>query len=127
MMKQRKSMKRTAFKQNPNKPWKKLNHMSKKRREESKIRNAQWPEFLEKHPNCEIRSKVCTGRTECRHHLRGRTASAFLNEKEQVASCNCCNLYLETEEGKKWGKENGFRLDRIGITSYQANPSGYYE
>lgn len=88
--------------------------MSKRRLIESKIRNAQWPEFLEKNPFCEIQSRVCTGRTECRHHIRGRVGSFFLNQEEQKASCYACNLFLETAEGKIWGWNEGHRKDRIG-------------
>lgn len=91
-----------------------IRKVSKRRAAESKIRNKQWPEFLENHPHCEIGSKFCTRWTQCRHHLKGRVGSLFLDEKYQIASCNVCNLYLETAEGKKWGYENGFRLDRIG-------------
>lgn len=105
-------MKRSGFKRKST--WKRLNPIGKRKREETKIRNAQWPAFLEQHPYCEIRSRVCTGRTQCRHHARGRIGKAFLEEKDQFASCYDCNLFLETAEGKIWGKENGFRLDRLG-------------
>lgn len=96
--------------------WKRsrINPMSKKRRAESKIRNAQIPAFLEQHPLCEIRSPVCTGRTECRHHKKGRLGTLFLDPRFQVASCFMCNGYLETYEGRRWGKEREFVLQRLG-------------
>lgn len=92
---------------------KRVNPISKRRRQESSIRNKEWPQFLLLHPNCEIRSPVCTLWTECRHHKKGKIGKLFLDPEFQVASCYSCNSWLETYDGIVWGKKHGFKLDRL--------------
>ena len=127
-------MKRTPFKPKPGKVWKtlkrspirskqtekgafrwkRLNPVSKRKREEYPIYMAKRKAFLDSNKLCQIRSKVCTSKSTCIHHGRGRIGSNYLDDSTWFASCYACNSYLETYEGKIWGKENGFRLDRLG-------------
>lgn len=89
-------------------------------RNRSKRKEKEWRDyvkirdkFLSENKLCHVKSPVCTFHSECVHHRRGR--GIYLSEvKYFSASCSACNLWLETAEGKKWGYENGFRLDRIG-------------
>lgn len=71
--------------------------------------------FIEENPLCAIRSPVCTGKTQCRHHAKGRDGIRLIEEKWHVPSCYPCNIYIKNNY--KWGADRGFNLDRIGINN----------
>lgn len=87
-----------------------MRRISKRRQAEQRIYLAEREKFLKENPFCKIKSPVCTVDSSVVHHARGRIGKRYLNKKEWFASCFSCNDYLEKE--KKWGIENGFRLDR---------------
>lgn len=90
-----------------------INKVSKRRATEGRTYSKKRVIYLQKNPNCIIRSEVCTGLSTVIHHGRGRVGKNFLNEDDWFASCWKCNQYLE--DHKAWGTAMGFRLDRIGI------------
>jgi hypothetical protein len=56
-----------------------------------------YPVFLAKHPNCEVKlSPECTKKATCVHHINGRLKDNILNVETFMASCETCNLYVET-------------------------------
>jgi hypothetical protein len=90
-------------------------------RHRSKGKEGEWrkyvkerKEFIEENPKCVIRGPDCTDQTESVQHAIGR--GAYLRDKRYwYPSCNLCNGWLETAEGKIYGLKKGFRVDRIGL------------
>lgn len=63
-------------------------------------------EFRKKHPICELRTPVCTRKTQGVHHIKGRaTVDLLLDQSEWKAACNPCNLWVEQhpKEAKRLG------------------------
>lgn len=69
-----------------------------------------YPQFLKKHPFCEINSPVCTKVATCINHKKGRGKNEILNEETWEASCTACNGYIE--ENDSWARENGHKVSR---------------
>lgn len=92
-----------------------INPISKRRANENQKLRKITQELIRDNPDCQVRSRVCTGRSQCAHHKAGRIGARLLERKNLEPSCYSCNCYLETAEGKKWGYETGHRLDRLGI------------
>jgi len=89
-----------------------MRYRSKRKQREWRIYVKLVAAFLFENPWCQIKSPLCTGRADCVHHAKGRGALLCIVQY-WFASCHLCNGYLETYEGKVWGKEKGFRLDRL--------------
>lgn len=60
--------------------------------------------FVRENPECKMKTKVCTGTTQCVHHSKGRSTEALLlNMDYWVAGCLACNAYVETADGEARG------------------------
>lgn len=46
-------------------------------------------------PYCELKTPVCTGRTQGLHHIQKRNRSNLKEFSNLLASCNRCNLWVE--------------------------------
>lgn len=75
-------------------------------REYSKISKA----FLAEHEMCEIQSPECTGKATEIHHTKGRIGALLIDTKYFMASCSCCNQYVEKHDA--WARENGFKKSK---------------
>jgi hypothetical protein len=83
---------------------------SKKRKVINRDYDKEAKEFRENHPDCEIRSPVCTGHTQGVHHKKGR--GQYLLAKEFWAgACNPCNVYIE--DHPVWAREHGHKLSKF--------------
>lgn len=80
-------------------------------KEDKKILKKLAIKVLIQHPQCQIKSKNCTGKSECVHHKRGRLKDNILNEKTLVASCFACNLWVETNTAEAIAK--GFKKSKF--------------
>lgn len=67
--------------------------------------------FIQSRPLCEIKSPVCTVRTQGAHHPAGRDGDKLLKLEECFASCNACNSYVEAHD--QWARERGFKKSRL--------------
>lgn len=70
-----------------------------------------YPEFLSKHPVCEIKMKGCTVKATCVHHKHGRLKDNILNQKTWMASCSNCNLIVEIKDAE--AREKGFKKSKF--------------
>lgn len=69
------------------------------------------PIFLEKHPECEIKSPVCTGEATIVHHRKGRGKVDVTNVKTFVASCPPCNGWVEANDKK--ARDQGHKVSKF--------------
>jgi hypothetical protein len=74
-----------------------------------------YPIFLKKHPKCQIKSPVCTKKSTCIHHKKGRGKNEILDQGTWMASCEHCNSYVEQEHA--WAEKNGFKVSRHKVES----------
>jgi hypothetical protein len=70
--------------------------------------------FLSRPENvaCKINQEGCTKIATCVHHVSGRTGTKLKDEKDWMASCESCNLWVEVNDGK--ARELGFKKSRLG-------------
>jgi hypothetical protein len=61
---------------------------------------------------CQIDMEGCTKIATCVHHVSGRTRTKLKDEKDWMASCESCNLWVEVNDGK--ARELGFKKSRLG-------------
>jgi hypothetical protein len=61
---------------------------------------------------CKIDMPGCTKLATCVHHVSGRTGTKLKDEKDWMASCESCNLWVEVNDGK--ARELGFKKSRLG-------------
>lgn len=90
---------------------KKVNSRSKKQAKVMRLLKKAYPIYLEAHPECEIKSPVCTFHATVVNHNRGRGANV-LNQDDWCPSCPPCNNFIE--ENHAWAQEKGFKARRIG-------------
>lgn len=69
-----------------------------------------YDKFLAAHPDCEIRTEVCTGQAECVHHTEGRGVKVILDDSKWKASCSACNGEVENKDAE--AKANGNKVSR---------------
>lgn len=67
-------------------------------------------ELHSKSTDCEIKSPVCTHKSQGLHHTKKRTPSTLMNKKYLKRSCNACNLYME--EHPDWASEKGLSISK---------------
>lgn len=67
-------------------------------------------EYMKKHPTCEVRSEVCTGKSEDLHHKKPR-AYHLTDVTVFMATCRLCHEKIERED--LWARENGFKLNHL--------------
>ena len=78
-------------------PVRRLKKYSEKYKEILKEYTPKRKAFLEPRPYCEARTKVCTGRSEVIHHMKGKwSKDLYLDERYWMACCSACNLFIET-------------------------------
>lgn len=83
---------------------------SDKQKEIDKELKKLYPVFLaEKKFICEIQSPECTKTATCVHHKKSRGINEVLDVETFMASCERCNLYVETHDA--WAREKGFKLN----------------
>jgi len=70
-----------------------------------------YDRFLSSHPDCEIRSEVCTGPAECVHHTQGRGIKVILDDSKWKASCTACNTHVENKDQE--AREKGNKVSRL--------------
>lgn len=70
--------------------------------------------FLAKPENkkCKIVMEGCTVIATCVHHVSGRTGEKLTDEKDWLASCQSCNLWVEENDAE--AREKGFKKTRLG-------------
>lgn len=94
------------------KPVKKV---SDKRAAVNQVYSKQSKEIREARHWCEIKSPVCTGKTEGIHHKKGR-GKYLLSTETFIASCNACNAWVEAnpEEAKSLGvaEKRNYQIQR---------------
>lgn len=69
-----------------------------------------YDKFLADHPDCELRTDVCTGPAECIHHPEGRGVKVVLDTSKWKASCAACNHRVEVKDAE--ARENGHKTSR---------------
>lgn len=69
------------------------------------------PIFLAKHPECEIKSPVCTHEATIVHHKKGRGKVDVTNVKTFVASCPPCNGWVEQNDKK--ARDQGHKVSKF--------------
>jgi homoserine trans-succinylase len=67
-------------------------------------------EYMKTHPTCEVRSEVCTGKSEDLHHKKPR-AYHLMDVSVFMAVCRSCHQKIERDD--KWARENGFKLNHL--------------
>ena len=90
-----------------------LRAISKSKAKEHRLYVKEVRKHLEESEECEIKSPVCTYCATCVHHTKGRLGPLLRDQRFWKRSCALCNGYCE--DYKEWARENGFRLDRLGI------------
>lgn len=85
--------------------------VSAKRKKENKALAAIVKELMDKCPDCQIKSPVCTGKAQGSDHTQKRSPGNLLNRKNIKLACNACNLYKE--EHPEWAKKNGHSISRF--------------
>lgn len=94
------------------KPKKEIPKRSESMKETMKELKKLYPVFLAKHPNCEVNlSPQCTKKATCIHHRNGRLKDNILNVETFMASCETCNLYVETHSAL--AKEKGVKKSKF--------------
>lgn len=88
-----------------------LNKKSSKKKAVDKELKKLAPIFLAKHPNCEIKSPVCTGAATIVHHRKGRGKVDVTNVKTFVASCPPCNGWVESNDKK--ARDQGHKVSKF--------------
>lgn len=61
---------------------------------------------------CKIDMEGCTKIATCIHHVSGRTGTKLKDEKDWMASCESCNLWVEVNDGQ--ARKLGFKKSRLG-------------
>lgn len=61
---------------------------------------------------CAIGMEGCTKLATCVHHVSGRTGTKLKDEKDWMASCESCNLWVEVNDGE--ARKRGFKKSRLG-------------
>lgn len=69
-----------------------------------------YDRFLSNHPDCEVRTEVCTGQSECIHHTQGRGIKVILDDSKWKASCSACNNHVENKDAE--AREKGNKVSR---------------
>lgn len=83
---------------------------SDKRKELNKLYDAEARLYRKEHPDCAIKSPVCTKRTQGVHHIKGR-GKYLLDKTTWEPACNACNAYVERHH--QWAIENGHKQSRL--------------
>lgn len=73
-----------------------VKRFSKKRKRENKSYSVFRKQFLEEHPECEAKLKMCRGEATDVHHRAGRVGDNFLDTDTWLAVCRPCHLYIES-------------------------------
>lgn len=61
--------------------------------------------FVKEHPNCELKMKGCTGKTQGVHHTEGKDSiELLLDETKWMGACNHCNLTAEIKDAEARSK-----------------------
>lgn len=60
---------------------------------------------------CQIGMEGCTKVATCVHHVSGRTGTKLKDEKDWMASCDSCNLWVEVNDGE--ARKRGFKKSRL--------------
>jgi hypothetical protein len=65
---------------------------------------------------CEVKSPVCTGKGEHGHEiLKSSQGGSRTDPANVLDSCDRCNSWLETLEGRRWGLKNGKVIERRSL------------
>lgn len=88
----------------------KIRYYSEKR---SKINRSEYApkarQYIIDHPDCNIKSEVCTGASQCVNHIKGKaTIALLLDSNHWEASCFACNNWIEANHA--WANERGHKL-----------------
>lgn len=74
---------------------KQIARFSKKRAKAERSYTVLRKEFLETHPECEAKLKVCTVEATQVHHKKGRIGDDLLDERHWLACCGACHAWIE--------------------------------
>lgn len=75
---------------------KRIARFSKKRAKQERSYTVLRKEFLEAHPECEAKLKMCRGEATDVHHMAGRVGENLLDTDSWIALCRPCHLWLES-------------------------------
>lgn len=102
------TLKRTAIKKKPYK----IRKYSKKRQKTNRNYDVRARLFRIANPLCKINSPVCTGLTQCVHHLKGKaTTELLIDEQWWMPGCWACNTYVE--DNSDWAFDNDKKLSKF--------------
>ncbi len=88
-----------------------IKKVANSRKEAEKQYRQKAKKFRQEHPLCEIKSSVCTRKTQGVHHVKGRLGDLLLDEKYWKGACNACNSYVESHP--VWAIENGHKISKF--------------
>lgn len=92
-------------------PPKPIAKKSKKRIREDKEYKRVSKELNSRSGNCEIKSPVCTGKSEGLDHAKGRVGKNFIDKKYLKRACNACNQYCSDHPA--WAADNAHAISRL--------------
>ncbi len=107
MIKRNKPLRRSTkpLKRSPSK-----RRMSKKRAAEIRLYNTKTkPEFLTKHPKCEV--DRCVLSASDIHHKKGKIGDLLNDTRYFLATCRWDHDFIENHP--VWAKSKGYSLDRL--------------
>lgn len=84
--------------------------ISEKKAKELVLYRKLRDEYMKAHPVCEVKSEVCTGRSEDLHHKKPR-AYYLTDVSVFMAVCRSCHEKIEREDS--WAREKGFKLNHL--------------
>lgn len=69
-------------------------------------------QFVKDNQDCQMKTKVCTGTTQCVHHSKGKQSEErLLNMKWWIPSCFACNTWVEMQDGE--AREKNLKLSKF--------------
>ena len=93
------------------KPKKSINPFSEKMLEGLKVYKQKRLIYLEAHPNCQAKvNNECTKISTQIHHRAGRVGEKLTDEKNFLAVCHHCHVYIELHPIE--AKEKGWSIER---------------
>lgn len=94
-----------------------LPQRSDKKEETDALLKILIPPYLERYPECDIKSPVCTYFSTCVNHTKGRGENEVLNVATWQPSCHPCNGWIEANHAI--ARESGHKESRHEIKSQE--------
>jgi hypothetical protein len=90
----------------------KVNKVSEKMQAAKEIYTPKAAAYVQAHPECVIRSEVCTYYTTCVHHPKGKaTIALLLDDSLWMPVCYPCNLFIESHSALAY--ERGWKFSKF--------------